>query len=230
MSEVQGVTENQFDTIRPPSMWLPAVAECVPGFDAAYLPDPAPAGYAWCMVYAGGTAALHPWPDADVDRAIATGYRLLPAWVPAPGSDDPKHAAASFVTWLEEWKVPRDTPLLWDMETAGQPDAAWLNRACDITAAASGKGDLNLVYGSTGTLFGLPARSGYFPADPTGSPHLVLRPQVAGTQYRWGVPVANGALNFDQAPYSDVAQRSAAPGQVDLDVAVRELYAKMWKP
>src|SRR6516225_4897392 len=147
--------------------WLTAVIEADPGFDAAYAPDPIPRGFGWCMVYAGGSSATHAWDQAEIDRAVAAGLRLLPVWVPNPGHDDPVLAAEGFAAWLIEHHAPQGTPLLWDMETAGAASAGWLNRACDITAAGSGRAALNLVYGSTGTLFGLPARSGYFPADPT---------------------------------------------------------------
>jgi hypothetical protein len=215
-----------------PMEWLTAVIEADPGFDAAYLPDPVPRGFGWCMVYAGGSAATHAWDAAELERVVAAGLRLLPVWVPTPGHDDPAAAGEEFAVWLADHGAPKGTPVLWDMETAGAASAAWLNRACDVTAVASGRGALNLVYGSTGTLFGLPARSGYFPADPTGSPHFVQRPEVAGTQYRWNVPTSAGSASIELAPSGPAGERMSlnTAGVIDLDVITRDWYKRLWKP
>lgn len=180
-------------------MWLEAIEDCRPMFDAAYLPRPVPEGFEAVLVYSGGTAATHAWPDADVE-AVAHLHQL-PAWVPDPTHDDPEAAAEQFLAWLEAHGF---TPIvegtgehqhvMWDMETAGAADARWLNRACDHMARA---GFWNLPYGSKSTLFQLPPRDGYYVADWTDRPHMTLSPDVKITQYQARVAVQGGEIDLD---------------------------------
>src|SRR5215472_7517315 len=152
--------------------WVPGLVPVVKGFDAAHCPDPVPAGYEWCMVYAGGTSATHAWEQAEL--ALVRHLPRLPVWVPTPGSDDPVNAAQLFVAWLKAHNVPpvrggEHTRVMWDMETGREPDPEWLKKAASVLALA---GYFNLVYGSIDTLFGQPARSGYVVANPTNVLHM----------------------------------------------------------
>jgi len=179
-------------------------------FDSAWCPDPVPDGYDGCLAYAGGTSASHAWTQAELDR-VAHLPRLV-TWVPTPGADSPRHAAASFRQWLGDHGVParHDEPrvhVLWDLETGREPDPAWVSTACDYLRSA---GYDNLIYGSPGWVLGQPRRAGYLVANPTGVPHLYQAPGVVGTQYAWNVPVAGGVI--------------------DQDVIVRRLLRRLWQP
>jgi len=193
------------------SDWTPGYVQVAPGFDAAHCPDPVPAGYEWCMVYAGGSSATHAWDAAEL--ALVAKLPRLPVWVPTPGTDDPVTAGNAFLRWLTVHNVPKTnarsdhTRVMWDMETGQEPDPAWLNKAAGVTAAA---GYRNLVYGSISTLFGQPARSGYVVANPTGVLHLYQHPNVVATQYAFDVKTPGG--------------------EIDQDVAVVDLVRQMWQP
>lgn len=180
-----------------PGMWLPGMIDVVAAFDARTCPDPVPPGYAACMAYAGGSSASHAWDDAELGRVAH--LPVLPTWVPTPGHEDPLEVANQFLTWLGDHQVPpvnestgEHVHVLWDMETGQEPDAAWLTKAADRLSA---HGYFNLVYGSTSTLFSQPARDGYIVAQPSGVPHLTLRPRVRGTQYEWNVDVPGGVID-----------------------------------
>lgn len=180
-------------------MWLEAIEDCRPMFDAAYLPRPVPEGYEAVLVYAGGSAATHAWPDEDV--AATEHLHQLPAWVPDPARDDPEVAADEFLAWLTShhfppvvaWSGDRQLVSV-DMETAGRADAAWVNRFCNRTEQ---HGYENTPYGSKGTLFALPPREGYYVADWTNAPHMTLAPSVLITQYQADVEVSGGQIDLD---------------------------------
>lgn len=178
-------------------MWTPAFVEVVSAFDAAYCPDPVPPGYGACLVYAGGSSATHAWDDAELARVAH--LPRLPTWVPTPGHEGPLAAAEALLAWLAAHKVPpvdprtgQHTHVLWDMETGKEPDAPWLNAAADRVAK---DGYWNLVYGSLSTLFGQPSRDGYCVANPTGQPHMFMRPHVKMTQYAFDVAVPGGTID-----------------------------------
>lgn len=185
----------------------------VPGFDAAFCPDPVPLGYQWCEVYAGGSSATRQngWTDAELAR-VAHLPRLV-VWVPTPGFDNPRQSALGFLNWLWAHGVPdtnaegEHTRVMWDLETGREPDAGWLNTAANVLSA---HGDWNVLYGSTSWLFGYPVRSGYCVADPTGFPHMYPHPGVVLTQWNWGKRVPGGVI--------------------DEDLATADLVSKMWQP
>lgn len=194
--------------------WLVGYVDTVEMFDAERCPDPVPAGYPACLVYAGGTAAAHAWDEAE--RARVAHLHNLPTWVPNPAVDDPTAAAEAFVVWLiDNAYTPvvdgtdEHQAVLWDMETAGHADARWLDKACDHLAAA---GYWNLVYGSTSTLFGLPERDGYVVADPTGAPHMYLHPAARATQHTWNVHVAGGTID-ESAAAKDLLRQLRQPAR-----------------
>jgi hypothetical protein len=169
------------------------------GFDAAYCPDPIPAGYTWCMVYAGGSSAARPdgWTTAELARV--EHLPRLPVWVPTPGSDNPRQAAIMFRQWLGDHGVPaaqenggEHVRVMWDLETGTEPDPRWVTIAADYLLQA---GYFNLIYGSPSWLFGQPRRAGYMVADPDGIPLLYPHAGVVGTQYAWNVATPGGPID-----------------------------------
>lgn len=178
-------------------MWLVGMVNTSGMFDAEHCPDPIPTGYAAAMVYAGGSSAAHAWDAAERQRV--RHLHNLPVWVPTPALDDPVADAQEFLAWLSSEGYPpivdatgEHQAVMWDMETAGQADARWLNRACDEMAKA---GYWNWPYGSAGTLFGLPARDGYVVAHFTGAPHMFLHPDARATQYAAEVATPGGPID-----------------------------------
>lgn len=178
-------------------MWVEGQIDTVLMFDASHCPSPVPQGYAACMGYAGGSSAAHEWtPD---EWARVAHLPRLPVWVPTPGRDNPRQAALAFARRLTELGVPRadqqggrHVRCLWDMETGTEPDPGWLDIAADVLHA---RGYFSLSYGSTSWAFGQTRRAGYFPADPTGVPHLYDHDNVVGTQFRWGVLTDGGIID-----------------------------------
>ncbi len=186
------------------TLWLRGYVEVSKAFDAENCPNPVPAGFDACMVYAGGSSAAHAWSEQEL--ALVAHMPRLPVWVPTPGSDNPATAAADFAAWLKAHNVPainrkgEHLRVMWDMETGKEPDPQWLNQAADHLLKLAGV--RNLVYGSVSTLFGQPQRAGYvvanFPQPPAvGQPHLYQRPGVVATQYSAGVPVSGGVIDED---------------------------------
>jgi hypothetical protein len=182
------------------------------GFDSAFCPDPVPDGYRWCMAYAGGSSALHAWTAAELRRT-----RHLPrlaAWVPTPGSDNPRQAAIGFRQWLGDHGVPpahenggKHVRVLWDLETGVEPDPRWVNIACGHLHSA---GYFNWIYGSPGWIFGQPQRAGYLVADPDGQATLYPHTGVIGKQYKWNIRVPGGVI--------------------DEDVLLASLVPRLWQP
>ena len=64
------------------------------------------------------------------------------------------------------------------METS--PAAGFVHTFAQVTEAA---GLLCVPYGSKDNIFGLPVRSGWWVADPTGVPHMYPHAGVVGTQW-----------------------------------------------
>ncbi len=186
------------------TLWLRGYVQVIKAFDAENCPNPVPAGFGACMVYAGGSSAAHAWTEQEL--ALVAHLPRLPVWVPTPGVDDPLQAAAGFAAWLKAHQVPalnragEHTRVMWDLETGREPDPQWLNRAADHLGQLAGV--WNLVYGSVSTLFGQPQRAGYvvadFPQPPAaGQLHLYQRPGVVATQYSAEVPVPGGVIDED---------------------------------
>lgn len=195
------------------ALWMPGYVEVLPGFDGAFCPDPVPAGFKWCMVYAGGTSAERKtgWDPAELAR-VAHLPRLV-VWVPTPGSDDPVQVVANLVHWLDEQKVPKVNVhgfpfhVMWDMETGKEPDPEWLDVAANHFHAQGGR---SVVYGSISTLFGQPPRDGYVVANPTNTSHMYSAVNVKATQYQFNVSVPGG--------------------KIDKSNMAVELYRQLWLP
>ncbi len=158
-------------------------------FDAAY-PGPADPHVDGCLVYIGGDTP-HVWTDAEVRNA--PGRYRLPTYVRSdPWAADPAHDAGEALAWLQAHAVPKGRVVVLDLETA--INAVYVNA---FAAALHAAGFLVWEYGSRGTLFHNPRQDGYFVADPTGTPHLVVG--TAATQF-----AADGAYDLD-----DVAETGA---------------------
>lgn len=178
-------------------MWVEAEVDTALVWDAAVCPNPLPDGYAACMGYLGGSSAAHEWtPD---EWARVAHMPRLPVWVPTPGTDNPRQSALACLARLDALRVPRadqnggrHVRILWDLETGREPDKGWADAACDVMRA---HGYFSLIYGSAAWTFGNPARAGYVVADPTGQPHMYDHPNVAGTQFAWGIPSNGGRID-----------------------------------
>jgi hypothetical protein len=186
----QTVTELAVPEVKPEAM------EFLSGFDAAYCPNPVPtpAEYEVVSFYIGGSSAYHVWTAGE--RALIKGRITLPIWVPSPNFDNPTQAAKGVAATMHALGIPSGaTPyraVMWDMETS--ENSEWMTLAADKLASL---GYDSLVYGSEGSVFELPARSGYIVANPTGEPHMFDYPGVVGTQYAWGVQVTGGQVDAD---------------------------------
>jgi hypothetical protein len=175
----------------------------VPGWDAAFCPDPLPPGH-WAEVYIGGSSAFrrNGWDDTEV--SLVAHLPKLPVWVPTPGHENPRQSALACVSALQRYKVPHHaTPwrtVLWDLETGVEPDPAWFAVA-RTTMEAHGYGTMS--YGSTAWVFGEPNYTGMIVADWDGDPRLdslrTAHPQalIVGKQYRAGVREPGGTVDLD---------------------------------
>lgn len=143
--------------------------------DAARAPEHFPARCQGFMVYAGG-AAEHVWTDAEIHAAALHYEEAVPVWVYAQGRDG-KADGIAFDAWLKAHFVGQTALVLLDMET--DVDLPYVQA---FEQQLTNPLDL---YGSTSTLFNNPEVDGWWPADPTGSPHLYAHPNVDGTQYAW---------------------------------------------
>jgi hypothetical protein len=174
----------------------PALAEVLSGFDAAFCPNPVPTESEFDVVefYAGGTSAFHIWTPAE--RSLIKGRLTLPIWVPTPGLDNPTQVAEGIAATLKSLGIPSHaTPyraVMLDMETS--TDAEFITLCCNKLASF---GYDSYIYGSAGSVFNLPSRSGYIVADPTGIAHIYDHPDVIGTQYAWGVNLVGGQVDAD---------------------------------
>ena len=124
--------------------------------------------------YGGGALATHAWTDAELDQQSAR-WRL-PIWVPDPAGDAVAQAHACLAT-LASLGVPKGVAYSLDMETS--PAAGFVHTFAQVTEPDY----LCVPYGSTGNIFGLPVRAGYWVADPTGTPHFYPHRGVVGTQW-----------------------------------------------
>lgn len=140
--------------------------------------DPAgPAlGFDICAFYAWGNTP-HVWTLAQLDAQPAR-YRL-PICVPFPDRTG-QEQARQFDLALTEFGCPHGVAVALDMEANRDPSL--VNGFADQVHADD---RFTIVYGSTGSLFYNPVRSGYWVADPTGSPHMYEHPHTVGTQYSW---------------------------------------------
>jgi hypothetical protein len=177
----------------------------VHGWDAATCPDPAPKQISGNSIeyaggYLGGSSAFRTWAVGEWQRASDAYGRVLPIWVPTPGSDNPRQVGLAAIDALRAAGVPNHaTPwrvLMWDLETGVEPSPAWLTTAAD-TLANAGYG--SLIYGSPGGshVLSYPRRTGYVVADWNGRPTLYPAAGVVGTQYAANVTVPGGVVDLD---------------------------------
>ena len=166
-----------------------AAVEFLPGWDAAFLPQPLPPGYAG--VYVGGSNAFRIAPDEELE-AVARGL-VLPIWVPSPWIDNPRQVAFQAAARLEALGIPRYArpyrALMIDLETWEDP--TWLEA---FAARFISQGYDTIPYGSPGNIFNQPRRLGYAVASPTGQPHMYPHPGVLITQWAWDKRATNGVL------------------------------------
>jgi hypothetical protein len=141
------------------------------GKDAAY---PGDLGGDIACGYAGGALATHAWTGAE--WAAQSARWRLPIWVPDPAGNAAAQAADCLAA-LKALGVPKGVAYSLDMETSGA--AGFVHEFAAATEAEY----LCVPYGSSGNVFSLPVRAGYWVADPTGQPHFYPHPGVVGTQW-----------------------------------------------
>jgi hypothetical protein len=146
------------------------------GKDAAY-PQGALTDCDIACGYMGGLLATHAWTPQEWEAQTAR-WRL-PIFVPNTALPARQQAKAC-IQALRDLGVPPGNAYSLDLEAAIAPD--WVRLFADTTHAAGWR---CMVYGSPGTLFANPPRTGYWVANPTGSPHMYEHPLVRGTQYAW---------------------------------------------
>ena len=156
-------------------------------------PTHAIGGFDICAFYLGGMTP-HPWTDAQI-AAQQQRYRL-PIWVYDP-TRDPLEQSKAAIARLIEIKAPLGITVAFDLETRIAPVA--VNGFADHLHAAGG---FTLPYGSSGSLFYNPVRSGYWVADPTGISHQYEHPHVRGTQWNWH-GVADTGQRIDESVFDD---------------------------
>ncbi len=156
-------------------------------FDAYRLPPAWPKSDGF-MVYAGGSAE-HVWTDAEIRAAARAAPEALPVWEYRPGRNGAQDGAG-FASWLGQHQVPGDCLALLAME-------AYVDRPY-VTDFADNFGQRSLgLYGSIDSLFNNPPQDGWWPANPTGAPHLFAHPGVIGTQYAWSSLGQTGSYEVD---------------------------------
>ena len=170
-------------------------------FDAYKLPPAWPACDGF-MAYAGGDD-LHSWSDQEIHQAAATAPECLPVWEYGPGRAGGADGTA-FAAWLDGHGVPLGCAALLAMETF--VDGPYV----EAFAAKMGQREV-VLYGSISSLFNNPPQpGGWFPANPTGSPHLFAHPGVIGTQYAW--------CSLNQT------------GQFQVDLSLVTETVRLWQP
>jgi hypothetical protein len=169
----------------------------VRGWDAAFCPDPLPdAGFAFAGAYIGGSSAFRVWPDSELARVAH--MPVLPIWVPTPALDNPRQTAMQAAHRMAQVGVPHHArpfrAMMLDLETVIAP--VWVGMFAERFASL---GYDTIVYGSAGSLFHNPRRTGYAVADPTGHPHMYPHPGTIITQYQFDVQLAGGVVDLDLA-------------------------------
>lgn len=175
----------------------------LPGWDAAFMPQPLPPGYAG--VYVGGSNAFRIAPDEDLEAVALARALVLPIWVPSPWIDNPRQVAFQAAARLEALGIPRYArpyrALMIDLETWADP--TWLDT---FAPRFLSQGYETIPYGSAGNIFEQPKRLGWAVADPTGNPHMYPHAGVVITQYAWDKRAANGVLYDGDLAFSWLAK------------------------
>jgi hypothetical protein len=128
------------------------------------------------LIYAGGDTP-HPWTTAEI-LAMPFRYRW-PCWVRSnPNAVNAGTDAAMFVAWLHRHKVPQNTRVILDLETA--VDTAYVNT---FNAALSSAGWQVTKYGSQGSIFGNPKTNGGTYVAAPGSDVLTTEGDTVARQY-----------------------------------------------
>lgn len=171
-------------------------------YDSASGPVVHPADVDGFLAYAGGND-LHTWTRTQINQAAASAALCYPTWEYGKGRSGEADGLA-FYAWLVANNVPADTLALLAMEAA--VDEPYV----DAFSANIGAQSLAL-YGSIDTLFNNPGTNGgWWPANPTGAPHLFAHEDVVGTQYAWTSLGQTGGYN--------------------LDLSLVEARARAWRP
>lgn len=202
-----------------------AAIQLVPGWDAAFCPNPLPDTLnfgEWNEVYIGGSSALrrNGWGTAEVQ--LVQGRKCLPVYVPTPGIDNPRQAALDCIQQLRRYHVPSFASpwraVMWDLETGILPDPAWFNVVHSVMIAA-GYGTVS--YGSVlgSFAFNEPNFMGIIIAHYDGIPDFTELQQqhpsalIVGKQYQAGVPVIDTLGN--------------RVGEIDLDSITQAFLAHL---
>lgn len=162
------------------------------GFDVSD-PKGAVTGYDVAGGYIGGNTP-HVWTAEQWAEQPARFRNYI--WV-YDGGTAAIAAAANAVSALEALHVPKPAIVTLDMETGVNPD--WVNTFADKIHS---EGWATMVYGSPGTVFRNPPRSGYWVADPTGHPHMYEHPHTRATQWTWTATDPEGQ-RVDVSLYDD---------------------------
>lgn len=144
------------------------------------------------LIYAGGDTP-HPWTSAEI-AAMPFRYRW-PCWVRSnpSGTLGAISDAAGFVAWLHGHRVPQNTCVILDLETA--VDGAYVST---FNSALSAAGYKVTKYGSQGFIWGNPqTHGGTYVAEP-GPDVLTTEGDTVARQYDF----ANG---FDLSVLKDQA-------------------------
>lgn len=128
------------------------------------------------LIYAGGDTP-HPWTTAEI-LAMPFRYRW-PCWVRSnPQAVNAGTDAAMFVAWLHGHKVPQNTCVILDLETA--VDTAYVNT---FNAALSSAGWKVAKYGSQSTIWDNPKTNGGTYVAAPGSDVLTTEGDTVARQY-----------------------------------------------
>ena len=135
---------------------------------------------AGCQIIAGyiGGDTPHVWTEEDWHRPEFTGFKKLPIFVRsnAVGSVGGKADGFTALEALFTLGVPIGSAVVYDRETNEDAEGS-----AAFDEVLNWVGYHPIQYGSMDNIFKHP--SPWFPADPTGTPHIVDRNGVEMTQY-----------------------------------------------
>jgi hypothetical protein len=150
--------------------------------DASTPPATMPAGYSAVAGYIGGHTP-HIWSPAEWGKFGKV--RKLPIYVPAVAigaNASASNEAFDALQALYKLKVPKGSPVVWDMEMA--VNAGQINLVQSIMNWA---GYYLWVYGSASAVFNNPVANGYWVADYRGiGPFMHTHAGTRATQYADG--------------------------------------------
>lgn len=145
-------------------------------YDQAAGPVAHPAGVDGFMAYGGGNDD-HTWSRPQINEAAQTAPLCFPVWEYGQYRSGEADGMA-FAAWLSGNAVPDSALVLLSMET--YVDAPY------VEAFEAHLAHELALYGSLDSLFANPETpGGWWPANPTGVPHLFAHSDVIGTQYAW---------------------------------------------